>query len=258
VSLFRNQEGTNGGRVGWRIPRDPHARIRICPIALAHARVIREPRFRHGAFNPEALLIRSGWCTCTFHLFLIALWPLRRTCRMSRTLFFGHPSSEASSSLALKMTTFLGREFLFWEMLFRFSFFLSSLSKLARGGILCDIGPRAHLPSTRPAGSLSIPPGVALRGAAYSSDFVFFVLRLEGRRCRLVVRAKPVCSSWAIFPHFSTFSRLGKIAMPGRWSFSLYHRFVSVCRDPRRITYSVDVLLSPGSSWQLLSAFCFE
>jgi hypothetical protein len=139
-----------------------------------------------------------------------------------------------------------------------FLLFVEPVETLTCGGILCDIGPRAHLPSTRPAGSLSIPPGVALRGAAYSSDFVFFVLRLEGRRCRLVVRAKPVCSSWAIFPHFSTFSRLGKIAMPGRWSFSLYHRFVSVCRDPRRITYSVDVLLSPGSSWQLLSAFCFE
>ncbi|KAJ7315467.1 hypothetical protein DFH08DRAFT_820396 [Mycena albidolilacea] len=123
VSLFRNQEGTNGGRVGWQIPRDPHARIRICPIALAHARVIREPRFQHGAFNPEPLLIRSVWCTCTFHLFLITLWPLRRTCRS-----------------------------------------------------------RAHLPSTRPVASLSIPPGVALRGAASSSDFVFFVLRLEGRR----------------------------------------------------------------------------
>ncbi|KAJ7315189.1 hypothetical protein DFH08DRAFT_820790 [Mycena albidolilacea] len=60
-----------------------------------------------------------------------------------------------------------------------FLLFVEPVETLTRGGILCDIGPRAHLPSTRPAGSLSIPPGVVLRGAAYSSDFVFFVLRLE-------------------------------------------------------------------------------
>jgi hypothetical protein len=78
-------------------------RIRICHIALAHARVIREPRFRRGAFNPEA-----EERVVYLHLPFISdrlAQPLGRTCRMSRTLFVGHPAGAGSSSFALKITT---------------------------------------------------------------------------------------------------------------------------------------------------------